>query len=109
VKSAFTIISITAFLLGITPAFAAEDAATGKATFSTKCAACHGPAGEGKDSVAKMLNVEMRQLGSKEVQSQSDSDLKKVILEGRGKMKAAAGIDTKTADDVVAYLRTLKK
>ena len=108
-KSAFTIISITAMLSWITPAFGAGDGAAGKATFSSKCAGCHGTAGEGKDSLAKMLKVEMRPLGSKEVQSQSDADLKKVILEGRGKMKAAAGVDAKTADDVVAYLRTLKK
>ena len=108
-KRALTIISITAGLSWITPAFAAADAAAGKATFASKCAGCHGAGGEGKDSLAKMLKVEMRPLGSKEVQSQSDSDLKKVVLEGTGKMKASAGIDAKTADDVVAYLRTLKK
>jgi len=109
VKSALTIISISAILSWTTPAFAAGDAAAGKQTFSTKCAGCHGVAGEGKDTLAKMLKVEMRPLGSKEVQSQSDADLKKVILEGRGKMKAVAGIDAKTGDDVVTYLRTLKQ
>jgi mono/diheme cytochrome c family protein len=108
-KSILAIISIIAVLLWTAPAFAAGDAATGKETFSKKCASCHGAAGEGKDSVAKMLKVEMRHLGSKEVQAKSDSDLKKVILEGNGKMKPVAGIDAKAADDVVAYLRTLKQ
>jgi mono/diheme cytochrome c family protein len=108
-KSGLAIISITAMLSGIAPAFAAGDAAAGKEIFSKKCASCHGAAGEGKDSVAKMLKVEMRPLASKEVQARSDSDLQKVILEGNGKMKPVAGIDAKAADDVVAYLRTLKK
>lgn len=108
-KSVVAIISITAILGWITPAFAAGDAAAGKETYSKKCASCHGTAGEGKDSIAKMLKVELRPLTSKEVQAQSDSDLKAVILDGKGKMKAVAGIDAKAADDVVAYLRTLKK
>ena len=108
-KLILAVISIIAVLLWITPVFAAGDAAAGKETYSKKCASCHGAAGEGKDNVAKMLKVEMRHLGSKEVQAKSDSDLKKGVLEGNCKMKAVTGIDAKAADDVVAYLRTLKK
>jgi mono/diheme cytochrome c family protein len=107
-KSIFAVV-ISATILWACPAFAAGDAAAGKEVFSKKCASCHGAAGEGKDSVAKMLKVEMHHLGSKEVQAKSDADLKKAILEGNGKMKAVAGVDAKAADDVVAYLRTLKK
>lgn len=91
------------------PLFAAGDAAAGKAVYAKKCVSCHGDAGEGKDTVAKMLKVEIRPLGSKEVQAKSDADLKKAILDGTGKMKAVTGIDAKGADDLVAYLRTLKK
>lgn len=91
------------------PSFAAGDAAAGKEVYSKKCASCHGVNGEGKDSVAKIMKVELRHLGSKEVQGRSDADLKKVSLEGTGKMKAVAGIDAKAADDLVAYLRTLAK
>ena len=108
-KSVLAIISISATLLWTIPVFAAGDAAAGKETYSKKCASCHGTAGEGKESVAKMLKVEMRHLGSKEVQAKTNADYKKIILEGNGKMKAVAGIDAKAADDVVAYLRTLKK
>jgi len=108
-RSFLAIISITAILAWITPAFAAGEAAAGKENYSKKCASCHGTAGEGKDSIARMLKVELRHLGSREVQAQSDSELKTVILEGKGKMKPTAGVDAKTADDVVAYLRTLKK
>src|SRR5438094_4458174 len=105
-KSVLAIISISATLLWTIPVFAAGDAAAGKETYSKKCASCHGTAGEGKESVAKLLKVEIRDLGSKEVQAKSDADFKKIILEGNGKMKAVAGIDAKAADDVVAYLRT---
>ena len=51
----------------------------------------------------------MKDLGSKEIQTRSDADLKKIILEGGGKMKGVKDIDAKNADDLVAYLRTLAK
>jgi len=108
-KSVFVIVAMIAALLWTAAAFAAGDAAAGKEVFSKKCASCHGAAGEGKETIAKQLKVEMRPLGSKEVQAKSDDDLKKGILEGVGKMKPVAGIDAKTADDLVAFMRTLKK
>ena len=108
-KSIFVMICLIATMLMVTPAFAAGNAAAGKEVYAKKCASCHGTAGEGKDTVAKMLKVELRNLGSAEVQSKTDADLKKAIMEGTGKMKGVAGMDAKTTDDVVAYLRTLKK
>ena len=35
--------------------------------------------------------------------------MKKVMLEGKDKMKGIKDIDAKAADDVVAYVRTLAK
>jgi mono/diheme cytochrome c family protein len=99
---------ILSILLYVTPLFAG-DVAMGKDMFAKKCASCHGAAGEGKDTVAKALKVELHHLGSKEVQGKSDGDLKKMILEGTGKMKAVKDVDGKGADDVVAYMRTLAK
>ena len=101
-------IALTAVLLYTLPATAADTAA-GKDLFSKKCANCHGAAGEGKDAIAKMFQVEMKPLASKEVQAKSDDDLKKVILEGSGKMKPVKDVDAKNADDIVAYMRTLAK
>jgi mono/diheme cytochrome c family protein len=108
-KTFIAMISIVTLLLWSTPAFSAGDAAAGKEVFAKKCASCHGPAGEAKASVAKILKVEMRHLGAKEVLAKSDADLKKDILQGTGKMKGVTGIDAKAADDLVAYMRTLKK
>jgi mono/diheme cytochrome c family protein len=107
-KSVLAIISILVVLSWSAPAWAA-DAAAGKELYAKRCASCHGAAGEGKDAVAKTLKVELRHLASKEVQSRTDEELKKVLLEGSGKMKPVTGVDAKGADDVVAYLRTLKK
>ena len=107
-KSLFAMIALIGIMLCVTPLQAADSAA-GKDLYGKKCASCHGAAGEGKDSIAKMFKVEMKELGSKEVQSKSDADLKKIILEGAGKMKAVKDIDAKNADDLAAYLRTLAK
>ena len=82
--------------------------ADGKELYTTKCAACHGPNGEGKAAIAKMFNVTMPALSSKEVQAMSDADLKKVITAGKGKMKPVAGITEAQAGDIVAFIRTLK-
>ena len=81
----------------------------GKSVFVAKCQGCHGANGEGKAAIAKMFNVTMPALASKAVQSKSDADLKKVITEGEGKMKAVGGLDDKQVADVIAFVRTLKE
>jgi len=90
------------------PAFSAGKAETGKVLYDKKCVACHAKDGTGNPGMAKMLKVEMKALGSKEVQAKSDADLKKEIVEGTGKMKAVKLTDDEAAD-VIAFVRTLKK
>ncbi|MBI1737772.1 MAG: cytochrome c [Acidobacteria bacterium] len=89
-------------------AISGGDAEKGKALFGTKCATCHAAGGEGKPAIAKMMKVEMKALGSKEVQAKKDAELKKDITEGNGKMKAVKLTDEEAAN-VIAFLRTLKK
>jgi mono/diheme cytochrome c family protein len=86
----------------------AGDAAAGAAVYAKKCATCHGAKGEGKASIAKMLKVELRALGSKEVQAKSDDELRRDIAEGIGKMKPVKGLNDKDLSDLVAFMRTLK-
>jgi len=81
----------------------------GKTVYVAKCQGCHGTNGEGKAAIAKMFNVTIPTLGSKEVQAKTDADLKKVITEGHGKMKPVSGLDDKQVADVVAFVRTLKE
>ena len=90
-------------------AFAAGDAAAGKAVYDKACRSCHGADGTPNAAIAKSMKVEMKHLGSPEVQASSDDALKKAITDGQGKMKPVKSVSAKAADDVVAYMRTLKK
>jgi mono/diheme cytochrome c family protein len=89
------------------PVFAGGDAVAGKDPYLKKCATCHGAAGEGKEAVAKMLKVTLSHLGSKQVQAKTDADLRKIPLEGTGKMKPVKDVNAQMAEDIIAYVRTL--
>ena len=89
-------------------AFAAGDAAAGKTAYDKSCKSCHGADGTANPAIAKMMKVEMKHLGAKEVQARSDADLTKVIVDGEGKMKPTKGIAAKDADNILAFMRTLK-
>ena len=95
-----------AFLAGSAQlVWAADD---GKTVYAKKCASCHGDKGEGKPAIAKSMKVELRHLGSKEVQAKNDADLAKSINEGGGKMKPVKGLSEGDVKAVIAYVRTLK-
>lgn len=87
----------------------AADAKAGQATYEKSCKSCHGAAGAPNPVVAKMLKADMKDLGSAEVQSQTDDQIKKTITEGTGKMKPVKTVSGAALDDVVAYIRTFKK
>ncbi|MEK6302405.1 MAG: cytochrome c [Acidobacteriota bacterium] len=79
------------------------------ATFKAKCAACHGADGSGNTATGKALKC--RDLGSAEVQGQSDAQLLTIVTKGKGKkmpgFEKTLGADTCKA--LVAYVRSLKK
>ena len=80
---------------------------SGADTFKAKCAMCHGADGKGETSMGKTMKI--RDLGSADVQSQSDADLTKIIADGKGKMPKYDGKLTKDQiNDVVKFIRTLK-
>ena len=85
------------------------DAEAGKTVFLKKCKICHGAEGQGNAGMAKVLKVEIRHLGSKEVQDMTDDEIKKAINEGSGKMKPVAGLSPDDVDNIVAFIRTLKE
>jgi cytochrome c6 len=81
---------------------------TGADIFKTKCAACHGATGAGDTTMGK--NLKLRDLGSEDVQKQSDEELANIITNGKGKMPKYDGKLTKDQiTEVVKYIRTLKK
>lgn len=99
------------FVFGASAGFAAAagDAHAGHAIFDKSCRACHGSEGQGNPGIAKAMNVTIHDLGSAEVQGKSDAELKKIITEGKGKMKPVKTVSDDQIQNVIAYIRTLAK
>ena len=85
------------------------DADAGKGIYMKACRGCHGADGTPNAGIAKSQGVTMKHLGDPDVQKMTDADLKKAIVEGFGKMKPVRSVTPAQADDVVAFMRTLKK
>ena len=80
----------------------------GAPTFKAKCAACHGIDGSGNTSMGR--NLKLRNLGSAEVQAQSDAQLTKTISNGKGKMPSfSKSLNGDQIRELVAHIRSLKK
>jgi cytochrome c6 len=81
---------------------------TGADLYKTKCASCHGASGAGDTTIGK--NLKLKDMGSAEVQKQSDAEFTTVIEKGKKPMPAYEGKLTKDQiQDLVKYMRTLKK
>jgi mono/diheme cytochrome c family protein len=83
-----------------TGAWAAD---AGKAVFDLKCKSCHAADGSGNPAIAKAMKVEMKAL------SASTADVKQVVTTGQGKMKPVASVTGADLDNVVAYVKSMKK
>ena len=110
----FRTLFTTAVALGVaailpTGAWAKGDVAAGKAVFLVKCKKCHGDGGQGNPAMAKMLKVEIKHLGTANIQKKSDEELKKQSKDGIGKMKPVEGLSSADLDNVIAFVRTLKQ
>jgi|SRR5580704_11728218 mono/diheme cytochrome c family protein len=87
----------------------AGDATAGKDVYLKKCKTCHAEDGHGNDGMAKLLKTTIPPLDSDDVQKKSDADIKKVIVEGKGKMKPVKDISDVEIDNVIAYVRAFNK
>jgi mono/diheme cytochrome c family protein len=87
----------------------AGNEAAGKVVYAKHCAGCHGADGGGNDKLAKIMAATIPPLPSKEVQSLSDDDLKKVIVEGKGKMKPVKDLASADVTNAIAFVRSLAK
>jgi len=86
----------------------AQGWADGGAVFKTKCAPCHGETGAGDTKLGQHLQVP--NLGSPEVQKQSDAELTHIILKGKGRMPGQEGkLSKDQVNDLVKYVRSLSK
>jgi len=80
----------------------------GAALYKTKCAACHGADGKGETAIGKSNKV--RELGSAEVQKQSDAELTTLVEAGKGKMPAyGKSLKPEQVKQLVEYIRSLAK
>ncbi|HTW66691.1 MAG TPA: cytochrome c [Bryobacteraceae bacterium] len=96
------------FILTAAGAVAANVKA-GQTAYDKACKSCHGADGAPNPAIAKAFKVDMRDLKSPEVQGKSDDQLKKDITDGTGKMRPVKSLSSESVDDVVAYMRSLKK
>ncbi|HLK32337.1 MAG TPA: cytochrome c [Terriglobales bacterium] len=104
-KTTATFIVLAVALMFSTSVFATD---SGADVFKTKCAMCHGADGKGETAMGKRLGI--KDLGSAEVQKQSDAELNTVITKGKGKMPGYEGkLTGDQIQDLVKYIRTLKK
>jgi mono/diheme cytochrome c family protein len=98
-----TVLTILTFTL----VFSTWSFADGAADYKAKCAMCHGADGKGDTGMGKAMKL--RDLGSADVQAQSDADLNGIIANGKNKMPKFDGKLTKDQiSDLVKYIRTLK-
>ena len=105
------LMTVVVVILAVGGVAFAADVAAGKVAYKMECEECHKANGAPVGSVDKSMKgkgVTMRDLKAPEVQSQTDAQWKKTILEGSGKMKGAK-IDAASVDNIIAFMRTLKK
>jgi mono/diheme cytochrome c family protein len=103
-----TILRQCVALLTVALIFSAYALADGGSDFKFKCAPCHGARGAGDTKLGQNLHV--RDLGSADVQKQSNDELAAIIVKGKGKMPRNEGKLTKEQiNELVKFIRTLKK
>ena len=100
-KLIVTFVALMATVAGIA---LAADAKAGADVFNKSCKGCHGADGATpNDAVSKMLGAPIPVLSSAPIQA-------KALTAGKGKMPAVLKSATPASvDDVVAYIRSLKK
>lgn len=80
----------------------------GADTFKAKCAPCHGATGAGDTTMGK--NLKLRDLGSADVQKETDDAITSIITAGKGKMPAyGTKLSKDQVGELVKFIRTLKK
>ena len=100
-------LAVAAALLGLA-ALPVRAQSAGESLYKTKCAACHGADGKGETAIGKANKLQ--DLGSADVQKQSDTQLTEIITNGKNKMPAyGKSMKPEQIKDLVVYVRALSK
>ncbi len=78
----------------------------GEAVYKSKCQMCHGATGTPNPAMAKMMGI--KPASDPEIKKLSTEQMLAAVKNGKGKMKAIAGLSDSQMKDAVAYFRTLK-
>ena len=105
------IVTFFALMATVAGVALAADVAAGADVYKKTCIGCHGADGAApNEAVGKALGVTIPTLASPEFQaSKTDDDIRNAITKGKGKMPAQTRITGSSIDDVIAYVRSLKK
>jgi len=110
----FIVLMAITITLGVASiAWAAGDAAQGKATYATMCSSCHGPEGKGDGVAAAALNPKPRNLTDASYMStRSDATLFKAIKEGGTSVGKSASmppwggaLSDQDINNIIAFIR----
>jgi len=78
----------------------------GEAVYKSKCQMCHGPNGTPNPAMAKAMGI--KPASDPEIKKLSAAQMLDAVKNGKGKMKAVAGLSDTQMKDAVAYFRALK-
>jgi predicted CXXCH cytochrome family protein len=99
------ILMTAALALCSTAAFAA-DAKAGKDVYDKSCKSCHGADGTPNPGMVKMMKVDIKDFKTTDY---SEADIKTAVTAGKGKMHPVASVTGASLDNVVAYVKSMKK
>ncbi|MGQ9915937.1 MAG: c-type cytochrome [Bryobacteraceae bacterium] len=93
----------------VLPALGAGDAEKGKELYMKRCKTCHAEDGAGTPAMQKKFGPKLMPLAGKEVQAMKDAELAKKFNESANHKALVKALQPGDLDNVIAFLRTLKK
>jgi mono/diheme cytochrome c family protein len=116
-KTQHTIIAVVSLLLASSSAAFAADAAKGGTLYAQRCAMCHGDKGAGDGPVAATIpeGMKPRNLTAEYKYATDDAKFKELLQKGGAGvglsplMPAQSDLKPEDLDNIIAFVKTLKK
>ena len=105
-KSITAVILFALFVFPCALAGGEGNVTAGKAVYMDQCSICHGEDASGKTSVAKSLGATIPDYRSKQVQSLTDPDIRRVITKGEGSMPPVGNLSEADITNLIAFIRS---